>query len=89
MGIHIFIDILPLVPHKFIPGNTVYPSVIQKNIESVAAVVRGVYGQDAAGLKSSVKVLTVLWLGDGLDSIMVNQAFEISVQAALHHAIYG
>ena len=49
----------------------------------------GVYGLDATGLKGSVKILTVLLLGDGLDAVMVNQAFEIFIKAAFHHPVCG
>lgn len=49
VGIHGFIDIIPLVPHKLIPGHAIYPGTVQEHIESVAAVMRGVFCLNAAG----------------------------------------
>lgn len=60
MGVHVLIDVLPLMPHELIPSHTLYPGTIQERVKGVAAVMRGMLRPDAAGLEGSAEAFPAL-----------------------------
>ena len=66
MGIHILVDVLPLVSHELISGYTVNSSIVQQHIEGVAAVMGRVRCLNAAGLQSHVEAFSISLFRYGL-----------------------
>lgn len=85
VGVYVLVNVLASMPHEFVPCHTVYPGIVQKHVEGVAAVMGGMLPLDAAGAQGGIKAFPVPLLGDCSGSVMVDQALELPLHPAAYY----